>query len=43
MFPEGFFFDATLLVAVATAVEAVVILSLGILLRVLGSRATRSA
>jgi integral membrane protein (TIGR01906 family) len=43
MFPEGFFFDATLLVAVATAVEAAVILSLGVLLRVLGSRAKRSA
>jgi integral membrane protein (TIGR01906 family) len=43
MFPEGFFFDATLLVAVATAVEAAVILSLGVLLRVLASRAARAA
>jgi len=34
MFPEGFFLDATLLVALATAVEALLLLALGLLLRI---------
>ena len=33
MFPEGFFLDATLLIALATAVEAVLLLGLGLVLR----------
>jgi integral membrane protein (TIGR01906 family) len=34
MFPEGFFFDATLLLAIGTAVEAVLLLGMGLFLRI---------
>jgi integral membrane protein (TIGR01906 family) len=38
MFPEGFFFDATLLVAMATAMEALMVLGLGVTLLLLARR-----